>query len=305
MKKILSIDGGGIKGIYAASFFAVIEEKCKVSICDYFDLIAGTSTGGIIAAALAYGIPAKNILELYFQEGKNIFPRHRIWSLGSGKYDTYPLKNALEKVFSDVYIKDCKTRLLMPAYNLTTNKVRVFKTPHAPDLYIDKDLKVVDCVLATTAAPLFFVPYAMSGGVFVDGGVGANNPSLIALVEALTRCGWDLSDIALLSIGSTNELGPAKGNEKMGLKDALTVQKCFMNAESQYADNICRIMLCKDQYIRVNQEIMKAQVALDKATVEAMNLLKSWGEDQAMNYIADINKLFLESEKEDVIFYNT
>lgn len=302
MKKILTIDGGGIKGVFAASFLAQIEEECDVRICDYFDLIAGTSTGGIIAAALAVGIPVKDILEMYMTNGKKIFPKNRRWMLSKGKYDSKPLQEALGMVFEQKCIKDCKTRLLMPAFNLESGKVRVFKTPHADDLWHDKDLKIVDCVLATTAAPLYFQPHGMKGGTYVDGGIGANNPSLIALVEAITRCGWKTSEISMLSIAGVTELGPTTGFEKMGLIDALKIQKCFMCAEAQYADNICKIMLPTENYQRIVWEVDKKQFSLDGATDACMSRLKSFGESQAMQDLKNIQNVFLRETKEEVQF---
>ena len=91
MKKILSIDGGGIKGIFAASFLAKLEQTFNIKICEHFDLIAGTSTGAIIGAALAVGIPAQKILEFYLKEGEKIFPKNRGLPILKGKYETKPL----------------------------------------------------------------------------------------------------------------------------------------------------------------------------------------------------------------------
>jgi len=304
MKKILCIDGGGIKGIFAASFLAQIEEICNIKIHEYFDMVAGTSTGGIIAAALAYGIPAKTILDLYLQKGKQIFPDGKRWYLFKTKYETEPLKIELEKVFQKGCIKDCKTRLIIPAYNLECDRVRVFKTPHAEDLYFDRELTLVDCILATTAAPLYFKPHKMTGGVFVDGGVGANNPSLIALVECISRCKWSVNDISMLSIGGISELGHNTGTERMGLLDAIKIQKCFMNAESQYAHNICNILLSNKQYFRINEEVQNNRFSLDNATEKSMESLKNYGERQAMNNMIQIKEQFLTEKIEKVKLYN-
>lgn len=304
MKRILSIDGGGIKGVFAASFLAEIERHCEKPICKYFDLICGTSTGAIIASALAVGISAKMILDMYMEKGKEIFPKKRRLPLWGTKYRSEPLKKTLEEVFQSNCIKDCKTRLLIPAYNLASRKVRVFKTPHAEDLYFDKTLKIVDCLLATTAAPTYFSPHKMEGGVFIDGGVGANNPSLIALVEGITRCSWDISDISLLSVGSVNELSPTTGDEKMGVLDAAKILNCFMTAESQYAENICNIMLPMGQYMRIAEQALPGQVSLDQATEKSIEKLKGWGTDAAMNCIANVKNIFFTEEIEDVTFYN-
>lgn len=303
MKKILSIDGGGYKGVFVASFLAEIEKKLGKSICEYFDIIAGTSTGGIIAAALSMGIPAEKILHLYLDKGKEIFPANRRFHILKGKYDTKPLEIALKKVFSDAKIKDCKTRLLIPAFDLQSRKVRVFKTTHSPDLYFDSDKYIVDCLLATTAAPLYFMPHKMESGVFIDGGVGANNPSLIALVEGMTRCGWTMNEICILNMGCTKEELKITGKEKMGLSDALTIQKCFMSAESQYVENICSLML-KERYIKINQEVLNGQVSLDKVSEQTMKQLKDWGINKAQEHIQRLNELYFQTIIDKPTFYN-
>ncbi len=304
-KRILTIDGGGIKGVFAASFLAELEDKCRCRICDCFDMIAGTSTGGIIAAALSLGLSADKIRELYLKKGKDIFPENKKnVPFFKGKYETEPLKNALSEVFGTKKIRDCKTRLLIPAFNLESRTIRVFKTPHSEDLYFDKDLLLVDCILATTAAPLYFKPYKAASGVFVDGGIGANNPALIAVVEGITRCGWDKSDISLLSVGCVDEPGITTGCEQMGLADAIKIYKCFMMAESQYSENICGLLLPKDQYFRINQMALPNQVGLDQADEQTIEVLRHWGTCQAQKHIQSVKTAFLTAQKEDVHFYN-
>lgn len=304
MKKILSIDGGGIKGIYAASFLAQMEKKCGINIYEYFDLIAGASTGGIIAGALALGISAQRILDLYVQKGGEIFPKHRLRHLFKTKYSSGPLESEFGIVFQELCLKDCKTRLVIPAYNLASRKVRVFKTPHADDLFFDKDIRMTDCLLATTAAPTYFRPHKMEGGVFIDGGVGANNPSLIAMVEGITRCDWPISDIFLLSIGDVSEQGMTTGDEKMGMLNVQKILDCFMTAETQYAENICNLMLPPGHYIRVSQRVPPRQVSLDQVSMRNMKKLENWGFESAKEYMREIQKIFLKDKIEKVKFFN-
>lgn len=304
MKNILSIDGGGIKGVFAASFLSEIEEKCDGHICDYFDLIAGTSTGAIIAAALSIGIPAKEILDMYIKNARDIFPARKKINIFVGKYESKPLKDILENVFETKKIKDCKTRLLIPAFNLTTRQVQVFKTPHAEDLLFDTDRLLIEVLMATTAAPTFFNPYRMRGGIYMAGGVGANNPSMIAIIEGLTRCEWNREDIRMLSVGSVEEPHPVNGTEKMGLKDALKIQKSFMLAECQYADNSSKLLLGKDNYIRISRPILKGQAGLDKVDKESLEILKAQGVVAAQDYIKRIKDTFFYEKKDPVKFYN-
>lgn len=304
MKKILSIDGGGIKGIFAASFLAELEEICGVQICDYFDMIAGTSTGGIIAVALSVGIPAKEILKLYLDKAELIFPKRTRFKVFSSKYSRESLKRAVSEVLQDKKIRDCKTRLLIPAYNLEERSARVFKTPHSEDLYVDKDILLEDIIMATTAAPLYFQPYKMDGGVYIDGGVIANNPSFMAVLEGVTRCQWEKEEIALLSIGGVEDAPATTGKEQMGMIDALKILKCFMGAGIQNADNMCKIFLEKENYCRVNYAPLKNQVSLDKVNPGAKRVLKTWGFNAAQNKMHDIKEKFFHEKKGDFSLHN-
>ena len=305
MKKILSIDGGGIKGVYAASLLYELESKNHIKISDYFDIIAGTSTGGIIAAALAVGISADKILNLYMENADKIFPRGRYLRLFHGKYKREPLQRALESVFEKRKIAECKTRLLIPAVNIAHGKVSVFKTPHAPDLRYDKDLFITDCLLATTAAPIYFEPYKMQGGIYIDGGIGANNPSLIALIEGITRCGWSRDEIKILNIGGAEDPKLKRNQEKLGIVDALLIQKLYMMAERDYTENICKLLLPKDHFYRMTQTSEReGQVAVDKADKKSLELLRSWGYDAAKESNESIKANFFDKKKEDCQFYN-
>jgi len=159
--RILSLDGGGIRGAFTASFLATLEETLDHSLTKHFDLIAGTSTGGIIAVALAFGEPCHRIRDFYSEYGPHIFARrqelsipwHLRWlarsankflapfgldvdAMRQSKYDGKKLKQALEEVLGSRTLNDAKTRLLIPSVDLTSGKTVVFKTPHQPDLSV-------------------------------------------------------------------------------------------------------------------------------------------------------------------------
>ncbi len=214
--KILSIDGGGIKGLYSAVVLAEIEKK-NGSIAEHFDLICGTSTGGIIALALAAGKPAAEIVDFYKKFGPRIFcnpiflvkwfrfAKQVIWG---GKYSDTPLRKSLVSVLGNKKIKESNSYLCIPSYDLTTGRINVLKTDHGPKLTRDSELSMVDVALATAAAPTYF-PIAkidgIPGGQFVDGGVWANNPSLVGINEALRFFvgeGKQYQSFRLLSIAS-------------------------------------------------------------------------------------------------------
>jgi hypothetical protein len=236
--RILSLDGGGIRGSFIAGFLAELERRLKVRMVDHFDLIAGTSTGAIIAAALALGEPAEKAESLYNLRGPKIFERRKPVPLSrwqrvkkwlvekyvsehgldydqmqQSKYEAKELRTALTDEFGPGKIGDAKTRLVIPAIDLTRGQTIVFKTPHMPNLFRDRHYRVVDVLMATTAAPTYF-PHGVigEGSAYADGGLWANNPAMVAIVEALriretaNREGIDLpidqGEIYMLSVGT-------------------------------------------------------------------------------------------------------
>jgi patatin-like phospholipase/acyl hydrolase len=133
-RKILSIDGGGIKGVFPAAFLADIETTLPQGVSSYFDLIVGTSTGGIIALGLGLGLTAAQILDFYRQHGPKIFKGNRfvltvkqaLWR----KYSNEQLRRALEQTFGNRKLSESKTRLVIPSFNIDTGEVYIYKTRH-------------------------------------------------------------------------------------------------------------------------------------------------------------------------------
>lgn len=230
--RILSLDGGGIRGAFTASFLAELERETGAPIGRYFDLAAGTSTGGIIALAVALGEPANRIVDFYRNAGPKIFtrqaPMKRGWFSGVGRallarrlrhvglayddlfqarYDSVELRRALQEVFGTKTLLDAKTHVLIPAVDLSRGSPVVFKTPHLPDANSrDRSFLAVDIALATAAAPTFFPHAAIRpGSAYSDGGLWANNPALVAVAEVLrirksgTR---DFDGVQVLSVGT-------------------------------------------------------------------------------------------------------
>lgn len=222
--KILSIDGGGIKGIYSAIILKELQDEfCNGNpISDYFDLICGTSTGGLIALGLSNNVDISKIIDFYENEGENIFPNPKgiltnikqgFWG---GKYDNKILKKCLEELFQNKRMKDSNNLLCIPSFNLNTNCPKVWKFPHKEgDLSIDGDVKLVDVGLATSAAPTYLPVHEIENfGKFIDGGIWANNPTLCGVTEAIKYFlnkniiqdnSLKFTSIEVLSIGSINE----------------------------------------------------------------------------------------------------
>ena len=208
--KILSLDGGGIKGIFPAGVLAYLEENCLGGqpIGDYFDLIAGTSTGGIIALGLGAGLSARSLLDLYVNEGHRVFPpkqrlkgRRLFRRLSRNRYDRAALDELLWQTLGTRTLRESRYRLLIPATEAKHGDPAVYKTPHHPGYFLDGDKSMAEVAAATSAAPTYLKPVVQDGYILLDGGIWANNPTMMALVEALTCFTVQRENIVILSIG--------------------------------------------------------------------------------------------------------
>ena len=217
MFRILSLDGGGMMGAFSASVLAAYEGECRErtgkGLADHFDLITGTSTGGIIAIGLAMGTSAEQILDFYRERGVQIFPHtggvggwfRGIRNLFRPKYSPGELRRAIGEVVGDRPLCDARTRLVIPTYDAEMGRVYLFKTPHHPHCTSTRHVKAVDAALATSAAPTYFPAHHVPGhGSFIDGGVWGNCPAVIGIAEAVSYCGQRLDDVHVLSISTTN-----------------------------------------------------------------------------------------------------
>jgi hypothetical protein len=212
--RILSLDGGGIRGVFTASVLAELESMTRKKLVDYFDLITGTSTGGVIAVALAIGIPARDILEFYVSHGPTIFPstgihrrvgyaiRHAFWP----KHSSCTLRAAVTSVLGRHKLGEAQCRLVIPAYDAVAGDIHLFKTAHHERFKTDYQLPAVDVAMATAAAPTYFPAFSTkSGSNCIDGGVWANCPAIVGVVEAIAVLGKKPEEIEVLSIGTTAE----------------------------------------------------------------------------------------------------
>lgn len=216
MKKILSIDGGGIRGIIPAAILTEIEKRTGKRCKDMFDLIAGTSTGGILACGLTCpgNYTAEQLGKLYPEEGPSIFSKtlkHSISSLfglSGPKYTSIGLENAMKKYFKEYLLSQSQTKLLITAYDIESCKAFFFKSWEAiTDKEKEYDLR--DVAQATASGPVFFPPIDMyHDGTWiplVDGGMCANNPAMCAYVEGLKLFGEPLM---MVSLGTGSSLRP-------------------------------------------------------------------------------------------------
>jgi len=247
-RRILSIDGGGLLSTYPASFLAAIEDKVGKPLGQYFDLIAGTSGGGIIALGLGLGLSARDILALYAEKGPAIFGQgngaatdfvmQRVRGLRRlirPKYGSDALRRALEDVLGERRLGEAGTRLMIPAWNPTARSLYVYKTAHLPRLQTDYKDKAVDVAMATAAAPTYFQEHITTNDVgLVDGGIWANNPIGAAVIEAVAVLGWPADRLQILSLGCVDETYRIPRAAGIGTLGARAI-KLLMDGQSKSA----------------------------------------------------------------------
>lgn len=332
--RILSIDGGGIRGIIPARFLCELESYVsnqkgeQVRLCDYFDLICGTSTGGIIAIGLALGMPASEVLKLYSTNAQKIFG-HWHWTMTTPKnirrvshpkHSNTGLTNVLKTAFApysngmdDTRIGHAKTRLAVPAYIASSGRTRVFKTSHNPELYRDYQVPAYQVALATSAAPTFFPAHTFEYfdsrsnttntlTNLVDGGIFANNPSMIGFSEAI---GLDvpISNLKILSLGTGSETfkEPFASNRFYNLRPAWgaaywmnpfngpPLVEMMMQANSEIVDNTLKVLsrgvgnakrqVFQYDRIQIKFDSSKERVGLDASRKKKLDFLQEKGKE--------------------------
>jgi patatin-like phospholipase/acyl hydrolase len=315
--KILSIDGGGIKGIIPAIFLEEVEKAIKKPIWEYFDLICGTSTGGIIALAISTGKPVAQIRELYEKNGKEIFPPVKKWELHKktnrllkivcgegGKYCARPLSKILKETFTKddkpLKMRDSKTFLCIPSVDISTGRVVVFKTPHKvvhpvkESFYNDADKEVWKVARATSAAPFYFASAELDASYYIDGGLWANNPSLVGIVEA-RRCGYKLDEISLLSLGTGSSIHqvPSSKAKRMNLLNwQLGIIELAFEVQSQSVENqVCQLLM-PDNNMRVQYTFSKGMKLDD---VNKLNDLITAGSHLCREYKGKVIERFFKT----------
>lgn len=201
---IASFDGGGVKGRMSLELAAEIEQRTGLKFGQMFPIIGGTSTGGIIAALLAIGYPARQIADIYDRECEKIFKKSKLrWGIFQSKYSHKYLEKMLSKYLGDKRMRDLKTRLIMPAYQQDIDELVVFDSASSAHAH----LYLSDVVRATSAAPTYFRPHKFNHGLYSDGGTILNNPTLWAYLEAMAEGGFD-ARYNIVSIGTSRQENP-------------------------------------------------------------------------------------------------
>lgn len=236
--RILSLDGGGYLGLATIAFITEAERHFQTTCQEQFDMFCGTSTGAIIALALASGKSGREVAELYQAFGatvfRNPFPGARylrlLRGIATSLYSNDRLRKVLCDAFGDLTIGDLRRKgkyVLIPAYNLTRGRPRVFKTNHSPELTLDEAYRVADIALASAAAPVFLpivsLPSPTSGVAerFCDGGLFANCPALLGYAEAISYLKARPETIQILSLSTPRTSLAERASAQSWLDQAL------------------------------------------------------------------------------------
>lgn len=305
-RRVLCIDGGGIKGVFPASFLSTIEQSLGTPVADYFDLIVGTSTGGIIALGLGLGFSAGELLRFYQERGPLIFNGNKqlgwIRQWFRAKYNPEPLRQALSETFGTRRLGDSRKRLVIPSFNIETGEVHVWKTAHHPRLERDYLQSATEVALSTAAAPTYFPTFKVGSGTpLIDGGVWANNPVAIATVEAIGVLGWQASELRILSLGCTTppfdvDWGRSHSLGKLGWARKLT--DLFMTAQSISAIGMTQHLLPdRNNLVRISPTVGKNRFELDGA--KEIPSLRGVGDSEARKALPSLRPAFFNAPAQE------
>jgi patatin-like phospholipase/acyl hydrolase len=321
--RILSLSGGGIRGIFQAVYLREIETQLGKPVREYFDLVAGTSTGAIIGLGVALGLDLNKIVQLFETHGSSIFPptvrrsanRTISWLRRGPRYDPEPLRRRLVEVFHadgtrQLQIKDCRPPVVIAAATLDRYQIRTFTTlDHcgAPDNR-DGELFAADVALASAAAPLFFPAFRPRGRMqngqirteertYVDGGMWANNPTLWAIMQAHRHLGVAFADMRVISVGNEEVPAGTVGvdfNKMRRAKMLSPILDIMFSTQSELSDLSTAYLLddgnmTGERMLRINTQL-DTIVDLDNVT-DAIRRLKPLAEQAARSSFAKFSKL--------------
>jgi patatin-like phospholipase/acyl hydrolase len=329
--RILSIDGGGIRGILPGQVLVSLEQKLQersknpeARIADYFDLFAGTSTGGILTCLYLCpdkknpqrpAFSAKEAVDLYLKNGGSIFENtviHKITSVNGLSEEKYPssvIEGLLKSYFGDVKLSELLKPCIIPSYNIFKRSTHFF-TQHDAKEKAGYDFFVREVARATSAAPTYFEParvYSMAGVSFplVDGGVFANNPSLCAYAEARQQFKRDdgsknvtAADMFMVSIGTGTIKKSYDYDKAVGWGSLGWVQPVLDIMMSGASDTVDFQLLQifdsideKKNYIRIDPEMGEADTEMDNASPENLKALEEAGKATVEKHDAELNRI--------------
>jgi len=267
---ILSIDGGGVRGIIPLTFLSLLQEEFGVNLVEHCDLIAGTSVGAIVSSCIAFGIPYRKCEEIMLDKVKEIFKERRssLKGLTKSKYSNEVLYAELHKVLGDTTFGEIDKKLILTATSITKGVPKLFT-------YLDREVRVIDAVMASGAAPIYFDPWKIGKENFVDGGLWANNPSMVALMHSRKHFKVNFKNIAFISLG-VGRSNATPNNPKKSSWGAISwnieLVKLALSSIQSSTESSVATFLRKESYLRVNPTLHK-EVFIDD--ISQMEYLRS------------------------------
>ena len=293
--RILALSGGGYLGLYAAVVLAELEARVGEPLGRRFDLIAGTSVGGLLSMARAFEVPMAELVKLFLERGEEVFSSRRLptgavtrlldlsRSVMGPKYTGEALRKELTRHFGKRTLGDALHAVVVPAVDVTRSVTKVFKTPHAQASLGDAGLSAVDVTLATCAAPAFFPCVKVGDKLYADGGLFAVAPDQVALHEAELFMGAKPSKVRMLSVGTaTMGYQPTEKPEAdVGAVGWLTDGRLILTMISVQQQHVQAIMEDRlaDRYMRLDAPWpAQAGLGIDIATKQAAQTLMALGQ---------------------------
>lgn len=310
--RVLSLAGGGYLGLFTAVVLAELESRAGEPLGRRFDLIAGTSVGGILAIGLAYEVPMQAMVDLFRQKGRQVFSARALPSGAVGrmldlsrsvlgpKYSGEALRQALDLELGAYTLADARHHVVVPAVNVTRSLTKVFKTPHSPASRGDQAVRAVDVAMATCAAPGYFPAVRIGPDLFSDGGMFAVAPDLVALHEVEHFLKVSATRVRMLSIGTaTSAYQPAGGVQSddgaVGwLRDGRLLLT-LVSVQQQHVQAMMEDRL-RERYMRVDAPWPpNAGLGIDVATLEASRILSALARKAVDSTDATALAMFLDA----------
>ncbi len=279
--KVLSLDGGGVRGLFQLKLLALLEQELKTPLWKIFDIVIGTSSGAILAATVALGLDLNKTLASFEKHSKDIFNRRYAWlSFFRPKHSISGLKRFLQELFDAGQLSNVRNRLIIPLVD-EHNRIELWESK-AQEIGLSKVL------LGATLAPIYFdIDFFIGEKRYLDGGIVVNNPSFL-LVNKFMQNKLPLKDIKMISLGSGEYPDHKKYVRYSGYKDIARLIDTFYFSQVNLVDDLVKSHLSPEQYLRINPIL--DEIYLDNAKRSYLNYL----ENNAVHYYREHRTAILE-----------
>ena len=300
--RILAIDGGGIRGLIPAVVLESVESKTSRQVYELFDVIAGTSTGGILAAGLSIGVPATELVALYRDNGKNIFNSNILRKIAcfvlGPEYAARNLEASLQEKLGNARLADAKTGLIITSFDMRRGEAWFFRRQDAKDNPNDlaRNCLLREIARATSAAPTYFAPTRLTSSlrpdaVLVDGGVFANNPAMCALVDEREGASGKIADVLMLSLGTGSVPHPVTFSSTQWwgkIRWAQPAIGALLDGQADTVEFQLGHLLSKNRYLRLQTPLSLANEAMDNASNDNIRALIKAANDMLVERDKDL-----------------